>query len=103
MGEYDLHSLILACDFRVGLAAIGGAMRDVSRSRAIFEWFDISGVAGIPPVFGGEAAEKIDLYAPSPEDQVGRVVIAVVSSILRETEDEFVGKFAHLTSIDETV
>jgi hypothetical protein len=74
MGEYDPHSLILACDFRAddvdrmgkwrtkhrdGLAAIGGPMRDVLMSRAIFEWFDISGVADIPPIFGGEVVEKV--------------------------------------------
>ena len=83
MSEYDLHSLILACDFRVddvdrmwawlkrhreNLASIGahhvvlytsiwepgrvlvtigirhaGSIREVLRSPAVFEWFDISG------------------------------------------------------------
>ena len=83
MGEYDLHSLILACDFRVddvdrmwkwlkkhrdGLASIGahqigirqaGSVRDVLPSPAIFEWFSISCAADIPAVFGGEEVEKI--------------------------------------------
>jgi hypothetical protein len=121
MSEYDLHSLILACDFRVGdvdqmwkwlekhrdsLASIGAhhvvlytslwepnrvlvtigirharSVRDVLRSPAIFEWFDISGVADIPPIFGGEVVEKIDLYPPSPEEHVGRVVVGVMSSV----------------------
>jgi hypothetical protein len=121
MGEYDLHSLILACDFRVddvdrmwkwlkkhhdGLASIGahhvvlytsireprrvlvtigirqaGPIRDVLRSPAIFEWFNISGADDIPPVFGGEVVEKIDLYAPSPDDHVGRVIVGVMSSV----------------------
>ena len=121
MSEYDLHSLILACDFRVddidrmwnwlkkhreNLAAIGahhvvlytsiweprrvlvtigvrhlGSMRDVLRSPAIFEWFDISGADDIPPVFGGEVVEKIDLYEPSPEDHVGRIVVGVMSTV----------------------
>jgi hypothetical protein len=121
MGEYDLHSLILACDFRVddvdkmwkwlkkhrdGLAAIGAhhvvlytsiweprrvlatigirqakSIRDVLRSPAIFEWFNISGADDIPPVFGGEVVEKIDLYEPSPEGHVGRVVVGVMSSV----------------------
>ena len=121
MSEYDLHSLILACDFRVddidrmwdwlkkhrdGLSSIGAhhvvlytsiweprrvlvtigirhvrSMRDVLRSPAIFEWFDISGADDIPPVFGGEVVEKIDLYEPSPEDHVGRIVVGVVSTV----------------------
>jgi hypothetical protein len=121
MSEYDLHSLILACDFRVdnvdrmwnwlkkrrdALASIGAhhvvlytsiweqkrvlvtigirharSMRDVLRSPAIFEWFDISGADDIPPIFGGEVVEKIDLYPPSPEEHVGRVVVGVMSSV----------------------
>jgi hypothetical protein len=121
MSEYDLHSFILACDYRVddvdrmwdwikkhreGLAAIGAhhvvvytsiwdphrvlvtigirnvrSMREVLRSPAIFEWFDISGAEDIPPIFGGEVVEKIDLYAPSPEEHVGRVVVGVMSSV----------------------
>lgn len=121
MGEYDLHSFILACDFRVddvermwgwlkkhrdGLSSMGahhvvlytsiweprrvlvtigirqaGSIREVLRSPAIFEWFDISGVDDIPPIFGGEVVEKIDLYPPSPADHVGRVVVGVMSSV----------------------
>jgi hypothetical protein len=121
MSEFDLHSLILACDYRVddvdhmwkwlkkhraGLASIGahhvvlytsiwepdrvlvtigirqaGSLRDVLRSPAIFEWFDISGADDIPPIFGGEVVEKIDLYPPSPEEHVGRVVVGVMSSV----------------------
>ena len=126
MSEYDLHSLILACDFRVddvdrmwkwlkkhhdGLESIGAhhvvlytsiweanrvlvtigirhphSIRDVLRSPAIFEWFDISGADDIPPIFGGEVVEKIDLYAPSPEDRIGRVVVGVMSSVVDVTE-----------------
>lgn len=121
MSEYDLHSLILACDFRVDdvdrmwgwlkkhhdqLKSIGAhhvvlytsvwekkrvlvtigirnprSIRDVLRSPAIFEWFDISGADDIPPIFGGEVVEKIDLYGPSPADRVGRVVVGVMSSV----------------------
>ena len=121
MSEYDLHSLILACDFRVDdvermwrwlkkhhdqLKSIGAhhvvlytsiweknrvlvtigirnprSIRDVLRSPAIFEWFDISGADDIPPIFGGEVVEKIDLYGPSPADHVGRVVVGVMSSV----------------------
>ena len=122
MSEYDLHSLILACDFRVDdvermwkwlkkhhdqLDSIGAhhvvlytsiweanrvlvtigirhphSIRDVLRSPAIFEWFDISGADDIPPIFGGEVVEKIDLYPPSPEHRIGRVVVGVMSSVV---------------------
>lgn len=121
MSEYDLHSLILACDFRVddvdrmwkwlqkhrdGLASIGAhhvvlytsiweprrvlvtigirnarSIRDVLRSPAIFEWFSISGADDIPPIFGGEVVEKIDLRGPTPKEHVGRVVVGVMSSV----------------------
>ena len=121
MSEYELHSLILACDYRVDdvdrmwewlkkhsdqLASIGAhhvvlytsiwephrvlvtvgirharSMRDVLRSPALFEWFNISGADDIPPIFGGEVVEKIDLYPPSPDDHVGRVIVGVMSSV----------------------
>jgi hypothetical protein len=121
MSEYDLHSLILACDFRVddidhmwrwlkrhrdNLESIGahhvvlytsiwesgrvlvtigirhpGSIREVLRSPAIFEWFDIAGLDDIPPIFGGEVVEKIDLYPPSSEKHVGRIVVGVMSAV----------------------
>jgi hypothetical protein len=121
MGEHDVHSLILACDFRVddvdrmwnwlkkhsdALASIGAhhvvlytsiwepgrvlvtigirqahSIREVLRSPAIFEWFDISGADDIPPIFGGEVVEKIDLDGPSPENHVGRVVVGVMAGV----------------------
>ena len=121
MNEYDLHSFILACDFRVDdielmwewlekhrdrLSAIGAhhvvvyesiweprrvlvtigirqarSIREVLRSAAIFEWFNISGADDIPPIFGGEVVEKIDLYGSGSERHVGRVVVGVMSSV----------------------
>ncbi|MDY6998983.1 MAG: fatty-acid--CoA ligase [Actinomycetota bacterium] len=121
MNEYDLHSFILACDFRVddldrmwewlekhrdGLAGIEAhhvvvyesiweprrilvtigirhatSIRELLRSPAIFEWFNISGADDIPPIFGGEVVEKIDLYGPSSQRHVGRVVVGVMSSV----------------------
>ena len=121
MGEYDLHSLILACDFRVDdpqrmwawlqtkkapLNSIGAhhvvlyrsiwepgrvlttigihhpkSVREVLRSPAIFEWFDISGVDDIPPVFGGEVVEKIDLDGPSSERHVAGVIVGAVAAV----------------------
>jgi len=121
MDEYDLHSFILACDFRVddvdrmwewlkkhhdGLSSIGAhhvvlyesiweprrvlvtigirharSIRDVLRSPAIFEWFDISGVDDIPPIFGGEVVDKIDLEPPTAEGHIDRVVVGVMTSV----------------------
>lgn len=121
MGEHDLHSLILACDFRVDdpqrmwawlqtkkapLNSIGAhhvvlytsiceagrvlttigirhprSVREVLRSPAIFEWFDISGVDDIPPVFGGEVVEKIDLDGPSPARHVAGVVVGAMAAV----------------------
>ena len=121
MGEYGLHSFILACDFRVddvdrmwewlkkhhdGLSSMSAhhvvlyesiweprrvlvtigirnsrSIREVLRSPAIFEWFNISGADDIPPIFGGEVVEKIDLGPPTPEEHIGRVVVGVMSSV----------------------
>ncbi|KUI35037.1 hypothetical protein [Mycobacterium sp. GA-2829] len=121
MGDYDLHSFILACDFRVGdpdnmwawlvskkaglksmgahhvvvyrsiwepgrlLTTIGirhaTSVRDVLRSPAIFEWFDIAGVDDIPPVFGGEVVEKIDLDGPSSQRHVAGVIVGAMAAV----------------------
>ena len=50
-------------------------------SPAVFEWFDIAGLDDIPPIFGGQVVEKIDLDAPSSEEHVGRIVVGVMSSV----------------------
>ena len=124
MGEYHLHSLILAADYRVAdpesmwnslkgrqqslanidahhvvlytsiwepgriLVTIGvshpNSVREVLRSPAIFDLFDISGVDDIPAIFAGEVVEKIDLFAPaSDEDEnaVAAVIVGVVASV----------------------
>jgi hypothetical protein len=57
------------------------SLRGLLRSPEIFEWFNISGADDIPPIFGGEVVEKIDLYPPSPDDHVGRVIVGVMSSV----------------------
>jgi len=64
------------------------SIREVLRSPAIFEWFDIAGARDIPPVFGGEVVEKIDLREPGDLRETGgdepgpdRVVVGVVSSV----------------------
>jgi len=121
MGEYGLHSFILACDFRVddvdrmwewlkkhhdGLSSMGAhhvvlyesiweprrvlvtigirnsrSIREVLRSPAIFEWFNISGADDLPTIFGGEVVEKIDLGTPPAREHIGRVVVGVMSSV----------------------
>lgn len=124
MGEYQLHSLILAADYRVDdpvsmwnslkarqdslanidahhvvlytsiwepgriLVTIGishpNSVRDVLRSPAIFDLFDISGVQDIPAIFAGEVVEKIDLYDGEPgpaESAVAGVIVGVVTTV----------------------
>ena len=121
MGEYQLHSLILAADFTVDdvdamwsslqarqshldamaahhvvvytsiwepgrvLVTIGvrhpNSVREVLRSPAIFELFDVSGVDDIPAIFAGEVVEKIDLGEPSPDDAVAGVIVGVVTVV----------------------
>ena len=48
---------------------------------AVFELFDVSGVDDIPAIFAGEVVEKIDLYEPSPDDAVARVIVGVVTAV----------------------
>jgi hypothetical protein len=121
MGEYKLHSLILACDFRVDdvdrmwklfkrqkarLSDIGAhhvvlytsiwepgrvlttigihhprSIREVLQSPVIMQWFDALGIEDIPPIFGGEVVEKIDLYEPSPDDVVAGVIVGAVAVV----------------------
>lgn len=116
-----MHSLILACDYRVDdvdrtwtqferqrqrLADIGArhivgytsiwdagrifvtigirqphSIREILRSPAVFEWFDTAGVEDIPPIFGGEVVEKIDLDEASADAVVAGVVLAAVSPV----------------------
>ena len=124
MSESNLHSLILACDFRVddvdrmwswlkgrrdNLASIGAhhvvlytsiwepgrilvtigvshpnSVRDVLRSQAIFDLFDIAGVDDIPAIFAGEVVEKIDLFDTAPGsagETVAGVIVGVVATV----------------------
>jgi hypothetical protein len=60
------------------------SVRKVLRSPKIFEWFDVAGIEDVPPIFGGEVVEKIDLVAGSsatPEDAVVLAVISVVADV----------------------
>jgi hypothetical protein len=140
MSEFDLHSLILACDFRVddvermwkwmtkhrdGLKSIGAhhvvlyksiwepgrvlvtigirqarSIRDLLRSPEIFEWFDKAGVQDIPPIFGGEVVEKIDLAEPTPKTHVAGVIVGAMAAVddvptlMRKVHDGL-GRFAN--------
>jgi hypothetical protein len=58
-----------------------GSIRELLQSPAVFEWFDVSGVDDIPPIFGGEVVEKIDLDEPPSDDAVTGVVVGAVSSV----------------------
>jgi hypothetical protein len=51
------------------------------RSPAIFEWFDALGVEDIPPVFGGEVVEKLDLGEPDAPDYVAGVIVGAVAVV----------------------
>ena len=57
------------------------SVRDVLRSPAIFELFDVSGVDDIPAIFAGEVVEKIDLAEPSPDEAVPGVIVGVVTHV----------------------
>src|SRR5260370_39711367 len=57
------------------------SIREVLRSRALFEWFDVSGTDDIPPIFGGQVVEKIDVSDASADEHVYRVVVGVMSAV----------------------
>ena len=57
------------------------SVREVLRSPAIFELFDVSGVNDIPAIFAGEVVEKIDLHEPSPDDAVAGVIVGVITVV----------------------
>ena len=57
------------------------SVREVLRSPAIFELFDISGVDDIPAIFAGEVVEKIELGEPGPEDAIAAVIVGVVTTV----------------------
>jgi hypothetical protein len=81
------HVVVYASIWEPGrvLVTIGvrhrNSVREVLRSPAVFELFDVSGVDDIPAMFAGEVVEKIDLYEPSPDDAVARVIVGVVTAV----------------------
>jgi hypothetical protein len=56
-------------------------IRRILQSPKLFEWFDVSGVADVPPIFGGEVVEKIDLVDAASPRPDGAVVLGVISSV----------------------
>jgi len=88
LAEIDAHHVVVYSAMwgpsRV-LVTIGvrcaNSIREILRSPAVFELFDISGVDEIPAVFAGEVVEKIDLYEPSLDDAVAGVIVGVVTSV----------------------
>jgi hypothetical protein len=62
------------------------SIRRIVQSPMIFDWFDVAGIVDIPPIFGGEMVEQIDLVeasAPTPEDAVVLGVISSVADVTR--------------------
>lgn len=57
------------------------SVRELLRSPAMFEWFDTAGAVDIPPVFGGEVLEKIDLDGPSREHSVAGVIVGAMAAV----------------------
>ncbi len=58
------------------------SVRDVLRSQAIFDLFDISGVDDIPAVFAGEVVEKIDLFDTAAGSAGGETVAGVIVGVV---------------------
>jgi hypothetical protein len=56
-------------------------LRELLRSRAIFEWFDDAGIEDIPAVFAGEIVEKINTSDKPREGAVAGTVVAAMSSV----------------------
>jgi hypothetical protein len=57
------------------------SIRRIVQSPRIFEWFDVAGIVDIPPIFGGEVVEKIDLVDGSVPTPADAIVLGVISSV----------------------
>jgi hypothetical protein len=57
------------------------SLRDLIKSRTIFEWFDDAGLDDIPAIFAGEIVEKIDISDQMPAVPVARTIVAAMSSV----------------------
>ena len=57
------------------------SIQQIVQSPKIFEWFDVAGLADIPPIFGGEVVEKIDLVDGSSPAPADALILGVISSV----------------------
>jgi hypothetical protein len=57
------------------------SIRRIVQSPKIFEWFDVAGIKDVPPIFGGEVVEKIDLVDASSPTPDGAVVLGAIASV----------------------
>lgn len=57
------------------------SIRRLLQSPKLFEWFDAAGVEDIPPVFGGEMVEKIDLIEQTQQAPEDAVMLGVISTV----------------------
>jgi hypothetical protein len=141
MGEYELHSLILACDFRVddveGMwkplenrrpesTSISAhqvvlytsiseprpclddnrnsqlrSIRDVMRSPAIFEWFDISAVDDINRYSTARSSRRLTCTGSTMNRSAQYRAEWMSNAGLDAYPTQFIGRYAHLTSIEE--
>jgi hypothetical protein len=56
-------------------------IRELLRSRTIFEWFDDAGLDDIPAIFAGEIVEKINIIEHESAGPVARTIVAAMSSV----------------------
>jgi hypothetical protein len=57
------------------------SIQRIVQSPKMFEWFDVAGLEDIPPIFGGEVVEKIELVDRSSPAPADAVVLGVISSV----------------------
>ncbi|MBS9532724.1 fatty-acid--CoA ligase [Mycobacterium sp. M1] len=57
------------------------SVKELLRSPALFEWFDLAGVNDVPAIFAGEVLEKIDMVPRGADRSPTGVIVGVVSSV----------------------
>ncbi|MCP9275098.1 fatty-acid--CoA ligase [Mycolicibacterium arenosum] len=88
LAEIDAHHIVVYTSMwgrRRVLVTVGirnpESIRDVLRSPAVFDLFDIAGSDGIPAIFAGRIVEKIDLGELARYDGVPGVVVGIVTRV----------------------
>jgi hypothetical protein len=56
-------------------------IRDLLKTRAIFEWFDDASLEDIPAIFAGEIVEKVDTSDQPVKGLVAPTIVAAMSSV----------------------